>query len=199
MSLRRSSGLPRICSGVMYAFLPLTVPVRVREFAPRAFAMPKSSSFTVPSAVHHDVRRRHVAVDDAEQLRRRRRAPRAPSAGPRTPGTMMPATTRKSSIFPAFDSFVIMRDSGTPCRYSIAMNHVPANWPNDMHLAHVLVDELAREVRLVAEHRHEVLVLREVREDPLEHEHVVAATAEPVGRARKISAMPPVASFASSW
>ena len=48
-SLRRSSGLPRICSGDMYAFLPLTVPVRVREFAPRALAMPKSSSFTTPS------------------------------------------------------------------------------------------------------------------------------------------------------
>ena len=40
---------------------------------------------------------------------------------------MMPATTRTSSIFPAFDSRVIIRDSGTPCRYSIAMNHVPPN------------------------------------------------------------------------
>ena len=37
----------------------------------------------------------------------------------------------------------------------------------------VLVQQLAREVRFVAEHRHEVLVLREVRQDALEHEHVL--------------------------
>ena len=111
---------------------------------------------------------------------------------------MMPATTRTSSIFPAFDSRVIIRDSGTPCRYSIAMNHVPANSPNAWTWQTFLWSELAREVGLVAEHRHEVLVLREVRQDPLEHEHVVRLAA-PVGRARKISAMPPVASFAISW
>ena len=32
----------------------------------------------------------------------------------------------------AFDSFVIIRDSGTPCRYSIAMNQVLPYWPNDI-------------------------------------------------------------------
>ena len=84
-SLRRSSGLPRICSGHMYAFLPLTVPVRVREFAPRAFAMPKSSSFTVPSAVTMmfggDTSRWTTPSN-----RRLSRAPRAPHASPRTPG-----------------------------------------------------------------------------------------------------------------
>src|SRR5207302_4976371 len=38
------------------------------------------------------------------------------------------------------------------------------------NVADVAMDELAREVRLVAEHRHEVIVFREVRKDPLEHE-----------------------------
>ena len=94
---------------------------------------------------------------------------------------MMPATTRKSSIFPAFDSRVIMRDSGTPWRYSIAMNHVPANSPNASTWHTFLWIELAREVRLVAEHRHEVLVLGEVRQDPLEHEDVLRSTATVAG------------------
>ncbi len=131
MSLRRSSGLPRICSGDMYAFLPLTVPVRVREFAPRALAMPKSSSFTIPSAhtmmLGGDTSRCTTPISWPS-------VPRASCAecSPSQAWTRMPATTRKSSIFPAFESRVIMRDSGTPWRYSIAMNQVPATWPNDI-------------------------------------------------------------------
>jgi len=35
------------------------------------------------------------------------------------------------------------------------------------------VEQLAREVRFVAEHRDEVIVLGEVRQDPLEHEHLL--------------------------
>ena len=48
-SLRRSSGWARICSGDMYAYLPLIIPVRVWCVAVAAFAMPKSISFTVPA------------------------------------------------------------------------------------------------------------------------------------------------------
>src|SRR3954471_9499323 len=48
--------------------------------------------------------------------------------------------------------------------------------------ADVLVRHLAREVRLVAEHRHEVLILREVRKDALDHEDVAAGRS---GRARQ--------------
>ena len=40
--------------------------------------------------------------------------------------------------------------------------------------ADVLVEQLARELRLVAEHRHEMVVFGEVREDPFEDENVLA-------------------------
>ena len=53
-----------------------------------------------------------------------------------------------------------------------------------VHMAHVLVLEVTGELRLVAEHRDEVLVLGEVREDPLEHEHVARADAG-TGHARE--------------
>jgi hypothetical protein len=79
----------------MYAFLPLTVPVRVREFAP-------------VEILHRDEPRAAVLTERE-------------------------------------------------------------------HLADVLVDELAREIGFVAEHRDEVIVLGEVRQDPLEHHHVVFA------------------------
>ena len=49
MSLRRSSGSPRHCSGDMYGTLPLSVPKRVSPKRFDALAMPKSSSFTAPS------------------------------------------------------------------------------------------------------------------------------------------------------
>ena len=77
------------------------------------------------------------------------------------------------------------------------MNHVPANSPNACTWHTFLWTSVTRELRLVAEHRHEVLVLREVREDPLEHEDVLMVR-DHVARAKKISAIPPVASFAIS-
>jgi len=71
--------------GDMYAFLPLTVPVRVRELAPRALAMPKSRTFTRPSP--------HTMMFGGETsrwttLRRTPSGPRASCAAwrPRTPG-----------------------------------------------------------------------------------------------------------------
>ncbi len=109
----------------MYAFLPFTVPVRVRELAPRAFAMPKSRTFTAPSP--------HTMMfgGDTSRWTTFSEWPSGPRASwaawrPSHACTMMPATIRTSSIFPAFDSRVIIRDSGTPWRYSMAMNQVPA-------------------------------------------------------------------------
>ena len=49
MSLRRSSGRPRTCSGDMYPNLPLSTPAIVRELRDVAFAMPKSMTLTSPS------------------------------------------------------------------------------------------------------------------------------------------------------
>ena len=49
MSLRRSSGSPRHCSGDMYAILPRTVPVVVSLERLVALAMPKSVMSTPPS------------------------------------------------------------------------------------------------------------------------------------------------------
>ena len=52
MSMRRSTSLPWVCSGAMYANLPFSVPRWVPLSScspPRALAMPKSSSFTAPS------------------------------------------------------------------------------------------------------------------------------------------------------
>ena len=63
MSARRSSGLPRACSGGMYAAVPRIVPARVRwevsvgesegslseSSSTSALARPKSSTLTVPS------------------------------------------------------------------------------------------------------------------------------------------------------
>ncbi len=65
MSARRSTGLPLACSGDMYAAVPRMTPcivataLSVGELrrsvsvgsSVRAFARPKSSTFTVPSAV----------------------------------------------------------------------------------------------------------------------------------------------------
>ena len=68
MSERLSTGLPRACSGAMYATVPSTTPVavaaerrRVERGGPgaalpasgvhQAFARPKSSTFAVPAAV----------------------------------------------------------------------------------------------------------------------------------------------------
>ena len=50
-SVRRSSGLPRACSGDMYGILPLSAPALVcaRDAAACALAMPKSASLTTPS------------------------------------------------------------------------------------------------------------------------------------------------------
>ena len=50
-SARRSISAPRACSGAMYASLPLRMPVSVSVTLTAAFAMPKSTSFTVPSKV----------------------------------------------------------------------------------------------------------------------------------------------------
>ncbi len=47
MSLRGSTGAPAACSGDMYANLPLTTPSSSCTW--RARAMPKSTSFTIPS------------------------------------------------------------------------------------------------------------------------------------------------------
>jgi hypothetical protein len=104
----------------MYAFLPLTVPVRVRE-PRRALAMPKSRSFTVPSA--HTM----MLGGDTSRWTISSGTPSGPFAScaawrPSHVWQMMPATTRVEHL-PAFESRVIMRDSGTPWRYSIAMNH----------------------------------------------------------------------------
>jgi predicted enzyme related to lactoylglutathione lyase len=43
----------------------------------------------------------------------------------------------------------------------------------DLDAARARVRELGGEVGLVAEHRHEVIVLREVREDPLQHHRLL--------------------------
>jgi hypothetical protein len=66
MSARRSTALPRACSGAMYAAVPMIIPscvagaVSVGEFitsgalptsGPSALARPKSSTLTVPSAL----------------------------------------------------------------------------------------------------------------------------------------------------
>ena len=48
-SPRRSSALPRACSGDMYEIFPLSVPVRVLTVLVAAFATPKSTSFVAPS------------------------------------------------------------------------------------------------------------------------------------------------------
>ena len=49
MSLRRSTGLARHCSGDMYANFPFSVPSCVRVRWNAHFAMPKSDTFTAPS------------------------------------------------------------------------------------------------------------------------------------------------------
>ena len=51
MSERPSSASPRSCSGDMYGYFPLTVPVRVLDEAPTALAIPKSRTLTTPSGV----------------------------------------------------------------------------------------------------------------------------------------------------
>ncbi len=47
-SARPSSGLPRMCSGDMYANLPFTAPARVVDTVPAALAMPKSTTLVTP-------------------------------------------------------------------------------------------------------------------------------------------------------
>jgi hypothetical protein len=51
MSMRRSISFDTVCSGAMYANLPLSVPLLVSSTAspPSAFAIPKSRIFTAPS------------------------------------------------------------------------------------------------------------------------------------------------------
>ncbi len=49
MSLRRSMGRPRTCSGDMYPNLPLRMPACVFDALPAALAMPKSISLISPS------------------------------------------------------------------------------------------------------------------------------------------------------
>ncbi len=51
MSVRASSGSPRICSGDMYPEVPFTMPTIVRLARESDLAMPKSSSLVVPSYV----------------------------------------------------------------------------------------------------------------------------------------------------
>jgi hypothetical protein len=51
MSERISTGMFRICSGDMYATVPMRVPVRVSRWPPRTLAMPKSITFTIPDRV----------------------------------------------------------------------------------------------------------------------------------------------------
>ena len=86
MSARLSTGLPRACSGLMYAAVPRMSPsLRHRRRRDRrrhargsataagdasiAFASPKSSTFTVPSGADLDVRRLQIAMDDALLVR----------------------------------------------------------------------------------------------------------------------------------
>ena len=51
MSVRASTASPRICSGAEYPAVPMYIPGRVIAIeACRSFAMPKSRTFTTPSA-----------------------------------------------------------------------------------------------------------------------------------------------------
>ncbi len=49
MSVRRSIPSPCTCSGLMYASFPLSVPARVLDIRELNFAIPKSTTFVVPS------------------------------------------------------------------------------------------------------------------------------------------------------
>ena len=50
MSLAASAEAPLTCSGDRYLAVPMTTPVRVRSVPAPALAMPKSATFTWPSA-----------------------------------------------------------------------------------------------------------------------------------------------------
>ena len=85
MSARLSTVFPRACSGLMYAAVPRIIPACViagvvivgdidrlgdePAAGSIAFARPKSSTFTVPSGAHLDVRGLQIAVNDALLVR----------------------------------------------------------------------------------------------------------------------------------
>ena len=67
-SLRRSTGSPLHCSGDMYATLPLSMPACVSLGAMRGLRDAEVDDLHVAVVADEDVRRRHVAMDDAERL-----------------------------------------------------------------------------------------------------------------------------------
>ncbi len=158
----------------MYANLPLMMPDWVSTERDVAFAMPKSSSFTDAVVADHDVRRRHVAVDDAERhavgaapfvrvvearrgagddgQRELERDARALAAGLREQRAQVLAV------------HVLHREV------------VDARVLADLeHLRDVLVVERRRESRLVQEHLHGRVVVRPLRRDELQHDVALEA------------------------
>ena len=177
MSMRLSTSLPAVCSGAMYANLPLRVPRWVLPSStepspPSALAMPKSSSLTAPSydsitfdgetsrwiipselavvtgqVVGVGQGAAHLAADVGHQL-----GPGRADAGPEGP--------HRLGQVAAFD--VLHRDEV-----------LLVDRPQLEDLDDVGVVEAGRQLGLLDEHARELGVVGEVRQDALDHEHAL--------------------------
>ena len=129
MSVRRSIASPCTCSGDMYASLPLSVPARVLDMRDVNFAIPKSTTFVVPSYVTKrlcGVTSRWIRFSFSPFLPSSSCAALRPSAAS--------AITRQaiSGGIGAPSSSVrrMTSRSGSPCRYSIAIQYVSSCLPS---------------------------------------------------------------------
>ena len=88
-----------------------------------AFARPKSSTFTVPSGAHLDVRRLQIAVDDPLLVRRLERLGDLPGDRQRLVDGNRPCAIRSASVGPSTSSITsaVMPVGSSPSRRSRAM------------------------------------------------------------------------------
>ena len=133
MSVRLSTSCPRACSGLMYRRSAeddaAPCPVcrdggRVRDDRDRsaaafAFAIPKSSTLTVPSGATLMLRGLEIAMDDAASRARRRahRQSAARSVSASSSG-IAPCTRRSASVGPSMSSSTSAREC-PPCGRSV--------------------------------------------------------------------------------
>ena len=162
MSARPSTdSLPPTCSGDMYDALPSTSPCRVSVDVV-SLAMPKSSSFTVPSVEQEDVGRLDVAMHDALLVR-------VVQARSHSCATMF---SLSSSVSGSGDA--MRASSGVPRRNSITMYGVLSSSANSKIVTMLRVLELGGGPRFAVEARPHLLgVFREVGEHQLDRDFAI--------------------------
>ena len=174
MSLRASSSRPTTCSGDMYPSLPLSCPASVRRSISAARAMPKSVSFTAPERSMSTLPGDTSRCTSASGL---------PVFVARGVGVLERAQDGERDVQAHVErQLLALRGGGADearARRAVDVLHrhveLAVLLAEVEHLDDVRVAEAGADARLVDEHRDEVRVAGELRQDALDRDDLLEA------------------------